>query len=155
MKLPHVQKEPPFEGWTAIRTSYPLQIPHANGDGFSETIEVEVDAWKDLDGEVIIEGEVKEQLETIKARHMGLMSPEEIRDLRTKLDLTQKRISELLQIGEKSWTRWETGRERPSRSLNVLLCALRDERIDEEYLEALRTGSKPPLQSCFGSHRKP
>ncbi len=154
MKLSQVQKEPPFEGWTAVRINYPVKIPNTNGDGFSETIEVEVDAWKDLDGEIIIEGEVKAQLESIKARRMGLMSPDEIKELRAELGLTQKRLSELLQIGEKSWTRWETGRERPSRSINVLLCALRDERIDEEYLESLRTGTKPPAQVWSGAIRQ-
>ena len=43
-------------------------------------------------------------------------------------------MAELLQIGEKSYSRWETGRERPSRSMNILLAALADGRIDVAYL---------------------
>lgn len=142
MKLPHVEKAPPYEGWTPLRIKYPIRVPDATGG--TQSIEVEIDAWKDLDGEIIVEGEVKEKLEALKARLMRLMPPEEIKAIRIRMGRTQKEISELLQIGEKTWTTWETGRERPSRSMNVLLCALRDGRIDLEYLESLRTGTKPP-----------
>ena len=51
--------------------------------------------------------------------------------------MTQPQISELLQIGEKTWTRWETGRERPSRSINVLLFALNDGKLDAAYLRSV------------------
>ncbi len=144
MKLAHVEKAPPYEGWMPLRINYPVQIPNANGS--AETIEVEIDAWKDLDGEIIVQGEVSEKLEALKARLLGLLAPEEIKALRIRLDCTQKEISTLLQIGEKTWTRWETGRERPSRSMNVLLCSLRDGRVDVPYLEYLKTGSKPAVQ---------
>jgi transcriptional regulator with XRE-family HTH domain len=66
-----------------------------------------------------------------------LLTPDQIRSLRERLGLTQREVSELLQIGEKTWTRWETGRDRPSRSINVLLCALNDGRIDVAYLRSL------------------
>src|SRR5208283_1159998 len=81
-----------------------------------------------------------ELIEKTQARHMGLMSPEEIRELRERLDLTQEEMSGLLQIGAKSYTRWESGRARPSRSLNVVLCALRDGVVTTEYLRCLRDG---------------
>ena len=55
-----------------------------------------------------------------------------------------KGMAELLQLGEKSWTRWETGVERPSRSMNVLLCAVYDGKIDVGYLRAL---ADPALSS--------
>ena len=74
-------------------------------------------------------------LDDVQARHMGLLTTDEIKAVRTKLGATQKELSELLQIGEKSWTRWETGRDRPSRSMNVLLLALVDGRIDLRWLE--------------------
>jgi len=45
-------------------------------------------------------------------------------------------MAQLLQIGEKSYCRWETGSERPSRSINLLLAALTDGRIDVAYLES-------------------
>src|SRR5439155_17388564 len=45
--------------------------------------------------------------------------------------------AQLLQIGEKSYTRWESGRVRPSRVINVLLRLLYDGRIDVEDLRSL------------------
>jgi transcriptional regulator with XRE-family HTH domain len=72
---------------------------------------------------------------------MGLMLPDEIRELRERLDLTQDEICELLQIGAKTYSRWESGRARPSRSMNVLLCGLRDGVITVEYLRSLREGT--------------
>jgi DNA-binding XRE family transcriptional regulator len=56
--------------------------------------------------------------------------------------VTQKELAELLQIGEKSWTRWETGREHPSRSINILICALNDGQIDLNYLRSVRDGNQ-------------
>ena len=49
-------------------------------------------------------------------------------------------MSDLLQIGAKSYTRWESGRARISRSMNVLLSALRDGAVTVEYLRCLRDG---------------
>lgn len=55
-----------------------------------------------------------------QARYMGLMSAGEIKALRQRFDLSQREMSEFLQIGAKSYTRWGSGRARPSRSMNVL-----------------------------------
>jgi len=115
-----------------------VNIPALDGTGVAETITVKVPAWRDpKDGEVYLDGEGLRLLDRAKARHMGLLSAEQIKKLRERLGLKQKPLSELLQIGEKTWTRWETGRERPSRSINVLLCALYDGRIDVAYLKNL------------------
>lgn len=126
-----------MENWKKIRTKVAVQIPTLDGTAIAETVEVEVDAYQNPnDGEVYLTGQALEELDASKARHLGLLLPEEIKDLREQLGLTQKRMSELLQIGEKSYCRWETGRERPSRSLNLLLAALLDGRIDVAYLES-------------------
>ncbi len=79
-----------------------------------------------------------EKIEQVKARHLGLLTPLEIRQLRQKLSVTQTAMAELLQAGTKSYTRWESGKSRPSRLVNVLLSALRDGRIDISYLTRLR-----------------
>lgn len=129
---------PPVPTWKKTQVVHPVRIPNRDGDGFSETIEVQVDAWLDAEDEVFLPGDVREQIEAFKARHMGLLSPEELRELRDALHLTQKQISSLLQLGEKTWTRWESGRERPTRSMNILLHALRDGKIDLPWLRRLR-----------------
>jgi DNA-binding transcriptional regulator YiaG len=115
-----------------------VAIPTADGKGFAETVSVKVPAWRDpTDGEVYLDSEAMPIIEKVKARHVGLMIPGEIKDLRLRLGLTQKEICKLLQIGMKTWTRWETGCERPFRSVNILLRALNDGKIDMPYLRAL------------------
>jgi DNA-binding transcriptional regulator YiaG len=116
---------------------------------------IEVPAWKAPDGEIYLDDEAHDKIDQTKARLMGILSPAEIKNLRKRLGLTQKRISELLQIGEKSWTRWETGRERPSRAINLLLCALNDGKIDAASLSmssssrqgGMRIWTIPPIRS--------
>jgi DNA-binding transcriptional regulator YiaG len=118
---------------------FDVHIPNLEGDAVAEIIPIEVQVYLDSEsGEKVLTSESLELIETTQARRMGLMLPGEIKALRLRLRLTQNEISDLLQIGEKSYTRWETGRARPSRSINVLLCALRDGRIKPEYLRALR-----------------
>ena len=65
---------------------------------------------------------------------MGLLLPGQFRELRERYDFTQKEMGELLQVGEKSWTRWESGKHRPSRSINLLIRALHEGKISVNYL---------------------
>jgi transcriptional regulator with XRE-family HTH domain len=139
----------PTKNWKKIITKVPVKIPTLDGKGIAETVEVEVNAYQNpADGEIYLDGEALEMLDNVKARHMGLLLPDGIRKLRERLDLTQKEISELLQIGEKTWTRWETGRERPSRSMNLLLQAVYDGKVDAQYMRIMRDPSlrEKPLQ---------
>ena len=139
--------KPPVEGWVPVKTKEPVHIPNADGSAVAETLWVEVDAWRDpATGEIYLGGEATEKLEAVKARYLGVLTPAQLRDLRTAIGVSQKDMAGLLQLGEKSWTRWEAGRERPSRSMNVLLCALFDGKIDVNYLETL---ADPRLRSQF------
>lgn len=127
----------PIKNWKKIRTKVPVKIPTLDGKGIQETVEVEVHAYQNpTDGEIYLDGDALQVLDGVKARHMGLMLPEEIAELRDELGVTQKRMAQLLQIGEKSYCRWETGNERPSRSTNLILAALADGRIDVAYLDS-------------------
>lgn len=133
------RKTPPVPGWMAITTKQPVFIPNATGDGLAETVMQEVPAWKDpKTGQIYLDGTAHEILDAVKARHLGILLPEQLRDLRNSIGMTQKKMAELLQLGEKTWTRWETGAERPSRSMNLLLCALHEGKIDVGYLRSKR-----------------
>lgn len=113
----------------------PVPIPNLDGDGILFTKTVKVEAVFDPEvGDYLLDGAALQKIEAAKMRHMGLLTPEDIRSLREGLGLTQRAICELLQIGEKTYTRWESGRDHPSRSLNLLLKALRDGRIDIAFL---------------------
>ncbi len=123
-------------------TSFLVHVPNLEGDGIAEIVPIEVQCFIDTEtGEEVLTPESLEKIEQTKARRMGLISSDELKKLRERLDLTQEDISNLLQIGAKTYTRWESGRARPSRSMNVLLCALRDGVISLEYLRALRSGN--------------
>lgn len=99
-----------------------VRIPNLEGDEVAEIHTVKVPVTLDPHtGEELLTPEAIELIETTKARYMGLLLPGEIREMRERLGLTQKQISTLLQAGEKSYTRWESGRSRPSRMVNVLL----------------------------------
>jgi len=121
-----------------IQVEEPVHIPTLDGSAIAETVQVKVPAWRDpKDGEIYLDGEAAEILDRVKARYLGLLTPEQIKALRQRLNLKQKDLTELLQIGEKTWSRWETGRERPSRSINLLLFALHEGALDIAYLRHL------------------
>jgi DNA-binding transcriptional regulator YiaG len=119
--------------------SIEVRIPNADGTGVAERVRVEVPLrWDGELNEWLLTEDAHQIIDNTKARHMGLISPAELREMRIRFRLTQLQIGALLQVGEKSYTRWETGRARPSRSLNVLLCALRDGRLPIQYLQSLQ-----------------
>lgn len=117
---------------------FKVSIPTVDGENIAELVQIRIPMeWDDeLEEWMMTDGGLK-QVEETKARHMGLMLPHEIKALREKLRLTQKEISDVLQIGEKTWSPWENGRMRPSRSMNLLLRALDDGKITVDYLKSL------------------
>src|SRR5258707_15459412 len=74
-------------------------------------------------------------------RHMGLLLPNQFKELRERYGYTQKEMGELFQVGEKSWTRWESGKHRPSRSISLLIRAVYEGELSLNYL--LRRARKP------------
>ena len=104
---------------------FEVVIPTADGREVADRIPILVPMeWEPHLQEWLITPEAEEMIEHTKARHMGLIPPGELQLLRSQLDLTQAEIGDLLRIGEKSWTRWESGRQRPSQSMNLLLRAV-------------------------------
>lgn len=68
-------------------------------------------------------------------RKAGLLAPEEIVAIRQRLKLSQTDLEELLGLGPKVVTRWETGRVVQSKTADV---ALRLLDVDPKNLERLR-----------------
>lgn len=127
---------------SVVLIEFPVHIPNLEGDGIAETRTIKVPARKSKSGDWILTGEALERIEQVQARYMGLMTPAEIKELRTRIQFTQRQMSELIQAGEKSYTRWETGRVRLSRLVNIILCAIRDGFLPVTYLQTLyREGS--------------
>jgi len=118
---------------------FEVLIPTLDGTGVADRITIQVPVTRDPEtGEELLTPEAHEKIEQTQARYMGLLTPDELKALRSRLGLTQRGLGELLQVGEKSYTRWESGRARPSRSINVLLRALRDCKLSIPYLQSLQ-----------------
>ena len=101
-----------------------VRIPDGNG-GIREIIDVEVDAeFDETTGEYFLSDEAIRKIDRVKARLMGLLLPSEIKELRARFNKTQADMCAILGLGAKTWTRWETGAERPQTLYGKVLIAL-------------------------------
>jgi transcriptional regulator with XRE-family HTH domain len=120
-------------------------IPDLAGTGIAERLTVQIPLeWDEEVKQWLIGPEANRIIEDTKARHMGLLLPAQFKELRERYGYTQKQMGELFQVGEKSWTRWESGKHRPSRSNNLPIRALYDGEISINYL--LKRAGKPPRE---------
>jgi putative zinc finger/helix-turn-helix YgiT family protein len=65
----------------------------------------------------------------------GLLSADEIRALREQLGVTQNALAALLRLGSNTLSRWESGRNVQTASMDVLLRMLRDVPGTVDYLQ--------------------
>ena len=72
---------------------------------------VEESAWEDVE-------QVKAEL---KADYLGVMTPEKIREVRTHLQLSQRRAGQIFGGGPNAFQKYETGKVTISQSMNNLL----------------------------------
>ena len=101
-----------------------VRIPDGNG-GIREIMDVEVDAeFDETTGEYFLSDEAIRKIDRVKARLMGLLLPSEIKELRARFNKTQADMCAILGLGAKTWTRWETGTERPQTFYGKVLIAL-------------------------------
>ncbi len=132
MKTPKFQTQP-----------FDVSIPDLSGEGIAEVVTIPIEMeWDEEIKEWLITPDGLRKVEDTKARGMGLLLPEQFRELRERHDCTQKEMGELFQVGEKSWTRWESGKHRPSRSISLLVRALYDGELSINYL-VKRAGKTP------------
>ncbi len=121
---------------------FEVRIPNLDGDGISESHIIKVPAKRSPNGGWILTSDALDRIERTQSRYMGLMSPEEVKELRRRIQFTQKEMSDLIQAGEKSYTRWENGKVRLSRLVNIILCGIRDGFLPLPYLQTLyKSGS--------------
>lgn len=109
-------------------------IPDGNG-GIRETVTVDVEADYDEDsGEYFLSDAALRKLDRVKARHIGLLLPSEIKELRLRFNKTQADMCAILGLGAKTWTRWETGVARPLPFYGKILIALYEGRLSLDSL---------------------
>lgn len=114
---------------------FEIHIPDAEGKSSVRTVSIEVPVrWDEVIAEWVLTEEAHEMIENRKALEMGILSPAQLCELRERHSFTRKEMGALFQVGEKSWNRWESGKHRPTRSMNLLIRALYDKEIGIGYL---------------------
>src|SRR5487761_1314354 len=80
-------------------------------------------AWLHCDacGEDILSRELEAAIEDERRRRLGLLAPEEIRNVREKMGLSVRDMSHLLGVEERMYARWENGRSLPTKPGDALL----------------------------------
>lgn len=78
--------------------------------------------------------QLHQQALAIYRRKYGLLSSEEIRAVRERLELTQGQFARLLKLGKNTLSRWEAGRNVQSASMDLLLRLIRDVPASLHYL---------------------
>jgi putative zinc finger/helix-turn-helix YgiT family protein len=75
------------------------------------TIVVADAAWQECRqcGEAILSHELDKAIDLEAIKRQGMLLPEEIRQVRQQTGLSAVEMSHLLGVGEKTYTRWETG----------------------------------------------
>jgi len=72
-------------------------------------------------------------LEIYRAKY-GLLSADDIRSIRERLDLTQAELAHLLRLGGNTISRWESARNVQTASMDMLLRMIRDLPGSLDYL---------------------
>ena len=68
-----------------------------------------------------LDDEANQRIPEALRREIGLLPPEEIRQQRERLGLTQKELARHLDLAESTLSRWETGAQIQERCLDRLL----------------------------------
>jgi putative zinc finger/helix-turn-helix YgiT family protein len=115
------------------------ETTYVDRNGHSQTLKVPDVTWLECTNcdEVILDDRAMATLEDARRKALGLLSPQEIRGFRTQLGKTQKAMSELLGIGEKTYCRWESGSYVQSEAFDRYLRLLIADEFAVQLLEEL------------------
>jgi len=102
-------------------------------------------------GEQMIPAELNRRIEELSIQRQGLLLPAKIKSIREKLGLTQTAMAERLGVGEKTYTRWESGRSIQNKSSDNLIRLM--DRAPEQFaaIEAQRSPERSMMISDYFS----
>jgi putative zinc finger/helix-turn-helix YgiT family protein len=72
-------------------------------------------------GEQILGLELEAALEDQRYKRLGVLRPRDIKEVRERAGLTQTEMARFVGVGEKTYTRWESGRSLQNRSSDNLI----------------------------------
>lgn len=78
-------------------------------------------------------------LDVIRHKRLGLLTPDEIREVRKRTGISATDMAEVLGIGEKTYTRWENGKSIQNKSNDTLIRILDKNAAVLSQLEAERS----------------
>jgi putative zinc finger/helix-turn-helix YgiT family protein len=113
----------PFCGAAALREArgdFHFDPPSSIPGG---TIVIPDALWYACDAchEQVIPHNTEQAIEAERNRRLGLLTPDEIRDVRHRAGLSAVEMASLLGVGEKTYTRWESGRSIHNKSSDTLI----------------------------------
>lgn len=116
----------------------------------SHSLRVPGVTWLECDvcGEITLDEHAMSIIEAARREALGLLSPEQIRAFRTSLQKTQGAMSALLGIGEKTYTRWESGAFIQSEASDRYLRLLMENNENLILLQRIANAKKEKLESA-------
>ena len=109
------------------------------------TIVIPGATWMECEncGEQMIPAVLSRKLEELSMLRQGLLLPAHVKAIREKLGLSQTVMAERLGVGEKTYTRWESGRSIQNKSSDNLIRLM--DRSPEQFavIEAQRNPERP------------
>lgn len=72
-------------------------------------------------GQQILPDELSKAIDVERYRRLGLLTPAEIKQVRENTGLSAVDMAQLLGVGDKTYTRWETGRSLQNKSNDTLI----------------------------------
>jgi putative zinc finger/helix-turn-helix YgiT family protein len=81
--------------------------------------------WEECEncGHQLLSPELNRKLQALSIQRQGLLPPAQIKAIREKLGLTQREMADRLGVGDKTYTRWESGRSIQNKSSDNLIRA--------------------------------
>jgi putative zinc finger/helix-turn-helix YgiT family protein len=105
-------------------------------------------------GDVTLDDRAMSAIETARRGALGLLSPDKIRAFRMSLQKTQGAMSALLGIGEKTYTRWESGAFIQSEAFDRYLRLLMENNENLVLLQRIANLKKEKLESVNSAPAK-
>jgi putative zinc finger/helix-turn-helix YgiT family protein len=100
-------------------------------------------------GEDILPHELTEAIEAQRYKRLELLTPEEVRQVRQRTGLSAVEMGHMLGVGEKTYTRWETGRSVQNKA-NDLLIRLLD--ANAETLAMVQAARQPNREATISQY---
>jgi len=86
--------------------------------------------------------EALDRVEEEKYRALNLLTPDQLKNIRKNLSLTQTEMANLLSVGEKSYFRWENGLSVQNKSIDKYIRLVYEHPENIRYLKELEIGPK-------------